>query len=162
MAKTYELIAVNTISSATANFTFSSIPSTYTDLVLICNSQIAGYQNIFLRPNSDSGSNYSRTYFYATGTAQGRGTVTTNANGLYVGSGEVSPNFQVSITHIMSYANTNVNKFSISRGNIPSDSVDFTSSMWNSTAAISSLYVYPSGNTFATGSTFSLYGIKAA
>ena len=38
MAKTYTPIATQTLSTATANVTFSSIPSAYTDLVIVCDN----------------------------------------------------------------------------------------------------------------------------
>jgi hypothetical protein len=63
MAKTYTLISSNTLSSAAASVTFSSIPSTYTDLVLQCSTRTdrsnQTYDNFRIRFNGDSGTNYS-------------------------------------------------------------------------------------------------------
>jgi len=61
---TYTLINSSTLTSATANVTFSSIPATYTDLLLIINAQsvqATTYDNVIIQFNADTGSNYSRT-----------------------------------------------------------------------------------------------------
>lgn len=60
MAKTYDLISATTITSATTDIDFSSIPATYTDLVLRIHG---GSESVEAFPqfrfNSDTGSNYS-------------------------------------------------------------------------------------------------------
>ena len=62
-------IATNTLVSATNSITFSSIPQGYTDLILI-HSNISGTtQQLRLTFNGDSGSNYSTTELYGTGSA---------------------------------------------------------------------------------------------
>jgi hypothetical protein len=63
------------------------------------------------------------------------------------------------ITHIMNYSNTTTYKTTVARSNNPARIVDFYINMWRSTSAISTVAF--TGN-FATGSSFSLYGIKAA
>jgi hypothetical protein len=63
-ASTYVPIATQTLGSATASVTFSSIPATYTDLVLIVAAQnvtASGVNNMALVLNSDGGTNYSMT-----------------------------------------------------------------------------------------------------
>ena len=57
---TYEPIATTTLTATNSTVTFSSIPSTYTDLVLIVNSLGTGsYYSI--QVNGDTATNYSRT-----------------------------------------------------------------------------------------------------
>ena len=61
MATTYEPIATNTLGSAAANITFSSIPATYTDLrVVVVALTTNNNWNIELRLNSDSSTLYSQ------------------------------------------------------------------------------------------------------
>ena len=69
--------------------------------------------------------------------------------------------FNQSITYFHNYANTNLWKthnFKAVRGN-SGGGVDLGQGHWKSTAAITSMYIYGFPNSFATGSTFSLYGI---
>jgi hypothetical protein len=63
----------------------------------------------------------------------------------------------------MSYANTNVFKTALIAGGLGSTEVNRHVGLWRSTSAVTSvgLLLNGSGN-FKTGSTFSLYGIKAA
>jgi hypothetical protein len=59
---TYEAIATQTLGSAAASVTFSSIPGTYTDLVLVVAGTLTtGTENIVMQFNGDTGSNYSVT-----------------------------------------------------------------------------------------------------
>jgi hypothetical protein len=86
------------------------------------------------------------------------------AHGLLVGGiANWDTNESIFILQINSYANAATWKTGSSRGNNPSSSVDRTGSLWKSTAAINSLTIRNGdGNSFLTGSIFTIYGIKAA
>lgn len=72
MTATYESIETTTLGSAAANITFSSIPSTYTDLVVVYTLKAeTASADIYMRFNSDSGSNYSNTILWGNGTSAG-------------------------------------------------------------------------------------------
>lgn len=177
MAKTYEPIATTTLGSAQANYTFSSIPSTYTDLVLVIHAKAASTlyynTNLLLRFNSDTNTNYSQTRLTGNGStaSSGRGS---NDVYTYVGqipnatSGNSANDRSANIVNIMNYANTTTYKTHVSRSNaIPSGSTSTNSveayvGLWRSTAAITSITILPDSNNLDTGSTFTLYGIKAA
>lgn len=62
----------------------------------------------------------------------------------------------------MNYANTNVYKTGL--GSVQSTQWDSTKTvgLWRSTAAITSVTYFTTGANFTVGSTFSIYGIKAA
>ena len=157
---TYVAIATNTLGSATASVTFSSIPATYTDLVLVCIGKMVsgGDANQPITFNGDSSALYSRTFMYGDGTSalSGRASGTTNLGFPYWNS----TNPVTTITQIMNYSNTTTNKTAISR-NAGSSTVTAEVGLYRSTSAISSITL-TGGVNFATGSTFSLYGIKAA
>ena len=80
MATTYEAIQTTTLGSAAADITFSSIPATYTDLVLVyIGATVSNNINYYLRFNGDTGTNYSYTYLSGTGSAVGSGRGSTTA-----------------------------------------------------------------------------------
>jgi hypothetical protein len=161
---TYTPIATTTLGSSATSYTFSSIPSTYTDLVLVIQTQwtTSGNSDCGLRFNGDTGSNYSRTYVEGNGTSatSGRGS---NENIMYI-TGYFSNTISTQIFQIMNYANTTTYKTAINReSSNPSDSnVGAKVGLWRSTAAINSVTIIGASKTFAAGSTFTIYGIAAA
>jgi hypothetical protein len=69
----------------------------------------------------------------------------------------------LSVTNIFNYANTNVYKSILTRGNKTGYGVETKVGMWRSTSAITSMTVFTTNNpNFESGSTFTLYGIAAA
>ena len=162
---TYDRLATTTLTSTTATITFSSINQTYTDLILVmsCSINTAG-GNCWVRVNGDTGSNYAYNAMYNSGSSV-LGTVNgSTALGLLAGClVGWDTNETIIILQINSYANTTTYKTGSSRGNNPSTAVDRSGSLWKSTAAINSLTILNgSGNSFLTGSKFTIYGIKAA
>jgi len=160
-AVTYTPVApMQTLSSPASSVTFSSIPGTFKDLVLVCNfKNTAGQTDNGVRFNSDSTSSYSRTQLYGTGSAAGsnRGSNETSMNFL----GYIGTTWGVSIMQIMNYSNTTTFKTALTRDNGASDQVITAVGMYRSTGAITSLYIFPASGTYDTGSMFSLYGIGA-
>jgi hypothetical protein len=169
MPKTYEPIATQTLGSASASVTFSSIPSTYTDLVLVINAgPTDGEEGAQFRLNTDNGSNYSYTSLYGTGsTATSIRASNLTAGRLTAGASAGATNTLTSnwIVQFMNYSNTTTNKTVISRDNIISGSypaVETLVNLWRSTAAISTIELRQSGSgQYMAGSTFTLYGIKS-
>ena len=160
---TYTPIATQTLGSAASSVTFSSISSTYTDLILICqNGNTSGSRaDIGLRFNGDTGSNYSRTNLLGTGTQalSARFTNETAMNLLgYPASGEINQ----TITHIMNYSNSTTNKTVLNRLNNLGYETMASVGLWRNTAAITSVQVLIASNTMPAGSTFTLYGVKSA
>lgn len=163
MPATYEPIATQTVSgSSTGTVTFTSIPSTYTDIVVVIN---AGYlsdsRDVTWTVNNDGGSNYSQT------TLQGNGSSATSSRNTSVvkfySNCLTHPNYGVGIIHLMNYANTTTFKTALSRSGTTVNVVEAAVHLWRSTAAINRLDFFPnvSGN-FLSGSTFTLYGILKA
>ena len=160
MPTTYTPISTQTLGSSAASVTFSSIPSTYTDLVFVMNTGNGTAEDILLRFNSDTGSNYSRVYLYGNGTITYTDKNSNVAFSYY--SAQNASNPITTIANIMNYSNTTTNKTFMTR--ISSASVAFTSvHLWRSTAAISTISLFTlSGNNLNAGSTFTLYGVKSA
>lgn len=162
MTVTYSQIATQTLGSAAATVTFSSIPGTYTDLVLIAQFTVTtGNSNIILYFNGSEATNYSFTGLGGSGGAA-VSSRSTNATGIqteYYGYGDQTQANR--IINIMNYANTTTNKTVIGRGNNSNNGTSAIVGLWRSTAAITSATIKADGTTFTSGSTFSLYGIKA-
>jgi len=162
MPVTYEAIATQTLGSGVTNLTFSSIPSTYTDLILVCNGNTAANANNYLQFNGDNGSNYSATRLSSDGSAASSARSTSATQILLDGFGYWTTGYNANkVIHIMNYANTTTNKTVLTRANNSAIGLDAIVGLWRSTAAITSIR-FNSDSTLQTGSTFSLYGIKAA
>jgi len=163
MTATYDCIATTTLGSAQSNVTFSSISGSFTDLVLvvfIASNSIN--DDMFLQYNSDTGSNYSNTTLRGNGTTASS-TRTSNATGARFSdqSSPTTSSSNIAIINIMNYANTTTYKTNISRSNNASTGIDAMVTLWRNTAAITSVKVFPASGNMASGSTFTLYGIKA-
>ena len=161
MAKTYEPIATATGTGSAGNITFSSIPSTYTDLVLVANIFTTTNANEILRVNNDTGSNYSVTSLYGTGTSalSYRG----SNNTAVIFQNEVFSSSTISaltVFNFINYANTTTYKTVISRSSQANRAAEAQVNLWRNTAAITSITIV--GTTFTTDAVFTLYGIKAA
>jgi hypothetical protein len=159
MPSTYTPIATQTLVSATNSVTFSSISGSYTDLVLVFNGTVSANQYVAVRLNSDTGSNYSWTRIDGDGSSaySSRGTSTTFGR---LGIGNPT-NRTLTISQFMNYSNATTNKTVLSRSN--TDFVGALVNLWRNTAAITSITVLTTtADTFTVGSTFTLYGIKAA
>jgi len=167
---TYEPLATTTVTgSTTTTVTFSSLSAAYTDLVVVASikGSIAS-TNIWFRVNNDSGTNYSTTYLEGDGVSVTsiRGSNTTR--GTIGGSLSVNDtNYNAEVMHFMSYSNTTTNKTILHRfnsigGTYPGVGANVT--LWRSTSAINRIdfLTDTAGVYIAAGSTFTIYGIKAA
>jgi hypothetical protein len=162
MPGTYEPIATQTLASAAASVTFSSIPSTYTDLVLIMNAKGTGAANPALRFNGDTATNYSSTVLHGSGSTGSSFYYTTATSIKTHNFGNAMNGVWTSyIANIQNYSNTTTNKSCIMRYNATSE-VDAGTGSWRSTSAITSVTIVSDDTSYDVGSTFTLYGIKAA
>lgn len=171
---TYEAIATQTLGSTATSVTFSSIPATYTDLVLVITGNDsrtgANDDSVALNFNTDT-STGSTNYSFTTLTGNGSSASssrTSNANGfdaLALGTA-TNTNPGTIVIHIMNYSNTTTYKTALTRGGNASSLTAATVGLWRNTAAINLVKLLPGYNgsphSFQTGTTFNLYGIKAA
>jgi hypothetical protein len=162
MATTYTPIATNTLGSATATVTFSSISGAYTDLVIVIEGALtsSAIAAITAQFNGDTASNYSVTNVSGNGTTASSTRFSTQTT-LYAGL--LSTTRSNTIFNIMNYSNATTYKSTLSRANVSSSTVRATVGLWRSTSAITSIvFGIDVADTFIAGSTFTLYGIKAA
>lgn len=165
MAITYEPINTTTLTTATASVTFSSISSAYTDLVLVVVPANSAGSTVRMQLNGDTGSNYSNTFLKGNGSSASS---TRSSSQTYLTlADDAAPTRtlgeSVWISHIMNYSNATTNKTILTRANVASVGVEATVGLWRSTSAITQVSVQQGGSvTFSVGSTFTLYGIKAA
>jgi hypothetical protein len=170
-AAAYESIMAVTLSGSTSSVTLTSIPSAYRHLqlrVFARSAQAASSDALYLRFNGDFTNNYSRHSLSGNGSA-----VSADAffpeNVVFAGTiaaaSSTSNVFGSYVIDVLDYTDTNKNKVLRSLGGYDANGsgvVDFRSSNWNSTAAITSITLanYTAGANFAAGTQFALYGIK--
>ncbi len=182
---TYSTIATYTATSSQTSYTFSSIPGTYTDLVLIINAR-SDRNDQANRPtdlikvtfNGSSASNYSDTVIGTNSSSSPFAYRETNqgflAVGAIPGAQSNSGEFGTNIFQFQSYSNTTTFKTMLARGGNPTSVGSgnyymgtmvglWRGSTGSSTEAITSITLAPYvGPNFVSGSTFTLYGIAAA
>jgi hypothetical protein len=173
----YESIATTTLTTASSSITFSSIPATYTHLqlrIITRSSSANNYDNIWMRLNSDTNSNYASHYLAGNGaTADAYAwSSETQIRSFYTTGGTASSNvFSVSVIDILDYANTS--KYKTTRhlngfdnngtgtSNYDKGTIVLSSGLWQNTSAISSINLQINGGVnFTQYSSFALYGIK--
>lgn len=161
MPATYEPIASTTVATASNTVTFSSIPSTYTDLILVWNGTTTVSQNVSLQFNSDAGSNYSVTRMRGTGSAA-ESSRWSNIT-LMFGPNPDTSNPSTVIWNVMNYSNATTNKTAIAKGGGAGGEAGAYVGLWRSTNAINALTVIIGGSAnMNIGTILTLYGIKAA
>jgi hypothetical protein len=167
MTVTYEAIASHTVTGTSTTALDFSVPSTYTDLVLVSSAAIsASGFSLVLRVgtagSADTGSNYSRTYIIGTGSGNGISGRDSNSTSIDLnGSSYTSGTPATTISQFMNYANTTTNKTILIRADGASDVVEAEVGLYRSTSALNFIRIFVASGYIFAGSTFSLYGIKA-
>jgi len=166
MTATYDSISSQTVSGSSTNtITFSSVSSAYTDLVVVMSvgatsGSNSGFGMYF---NSDTGTNYSDTRINGDGSSatSARGTSQPRILQCSFALPETASVYAPVITQIFNYSNTTTFKSTLTRSNSASTALQAVVGLWRSTAAITSVTFYTFAGNFSSGSTFTLYGIKA-
>jgi hypothetical protein len=154
---TYNLIQEATISgSVTSSVTFTSVPGTYDDLVVVCKGDNALDENLLMRFNSDSGANYE---LVSSGNVTAVQTADTS---IILTAGNETNNYIVCYT-IFGYRNTNWRKSVVGNNFTDPDTIRFRGGAWNNTATITAItFSTSAGTNFIAGTVFQLYGIKGS
>ena len=167
MANTFTLIASTTVGSGgAANITFSSIPSTYTDLLVKWSARSvksAAQESVYINFNGST-SNFSSKWLYGDGSgAYSLSTSTVESAGFCVAGTMTANTFTSADCYIPNYAGSNNKSFSIDsvdEGNQTTVYSELIAGLWSNTAAINSIKIYPAANNFAQYTTAYIYGIK--
>jgi hypothetical protein len=168
MADTFVKIATVTVGAGgAANIDFTSIPSTYTDLLLACSLRSTTTDQDPKMEFNGVTTGYSRR------TINGSGTVaaSSSASDAWIGTIDSTSNtastFANTQIYIPNYTSANYKSYSIDavmENNATQAFQTFNGSLWSNTAAITSIkFSALSGSlTFAQYSTATLYGILKA
>ena len=161
---TYTVTGSNLL--GTTGVTFTSIPSTYTDLIIVQQTKTTaaaiGRIN-FGNGSIDTGTNYSVTYLGGNGTSASSGR-NANIDGIYTRLAHNTTDWGDYTTHIQNYSNTTTYKTCLNRfNNVTYGATEAIVGLWRSTSAINTVRcLLDRAEYFVVGSTFTLYGIKAA
>jgi len=162
---TYTPIASFTVTAATSSVTFANIPQTYTDLMVVTNTQLAsGLTAVNYRFNSDATSSYSATRLYGNDLNVATSDRFTNMTSGYIGFTSTT-NFVTGVYQFMNYSNTTSNKTVLGRSGIHDygSYVFYYVGLWRNTSAVNSLTLLTdNGTNWNAGSTFAVYGISSA
>ena len=165
---TYTLISSVTVGSGgAANIEFTSIPATYTDLVLKISSRGTS-------ANASAGYYYDVTFNNTSANRTGRYLSKLNANpdsGIFTSWGLSTPSdftastFSSGELYIPNYTSANYKSSSLDSANENNSSTQrmtMSAGLWSDTAAITSIKLVQGGGNFAQYSTAYLYGISNA
>lgn len=166
MANTYVKIASVTVGSGgAANITFSSIPSTYDDLIVLLSLRgTSAFTNetVYVYPNGSS-ANGTRRALYGTGSVAGSESASNIRLDYSPDSSATASTFGNASIYIPNYAgatNKSMSLEGVAEGNVTGMYMAMTAALWSQTTAISSLEFDPVNGDFAQYSTAVLYGIK--
>lgn len=170
MANTYTLINSTSLSTTAASVTFSAIPATFDDLVVLYSVRVDGANNTnnqVVTFNSDTNGNYSETMVQGDGSSASSSRLTngTSLNLTSLNSGNsTSSTFSSHEIYIPKYTTTSVKPMSTFTATETNSAtgirIQANAQQYRGTSAISSITFTTSGLNFVSGSTFWLYGIK--
>lgn len=159
---TYEPLANTTLTSTQTEIIFDTISGSYTDLKIIFNFIPTAAMRTRVELNSDTGSNYSSTVLYGEGTAAASTRYISNTYFTFNAANNNS--IAMMELNFMSYAGS-TNKTilaAVAADENGSGQVSRGVGLWRSTSAITRIRLFTLASTFASGTTATLYGIKAA
>lgn len=170
-ATSFESIATVTVGSgAQSEIDFTSIPSDYTHLQIrgIARDSNSTTQQLRMRFNGDTGSNYTLHYLLGDGASASAGgsANTTHIQMVYCVALNSYTAFGGAVIDILDYKDAN--KYKTVRAlagydrNGNDSYIALDSGVWRNTNAINAIKLYLTGANFAQYSSFALYGVKGA
>lgn len=166
MPVTYKKIASTTVTAATVtDVQFTSIPGTYTDLVLLANARATrtGFpaDDLVIQFNGST-TGYSGKRLYANGTGVSNDSLN-DIRGFVSDADSTSSAFGSNIFYIPNYAgstNKSVSVDGVAESNATNAPLVLFAGLWSNTAAITSIKVFANNSNIVQHSTFTLYGIS--
>jgi hypothetical protein len=166
MATTFEIIDKNILTGNQTSITFSSIPSTYTDLQIVAavRTDRSGQadDDVLIKPNNSA---TDGTGILLLGDGSTAASYTSNVVYMIAkGATATSNTFSNCSVYVPNYAGSNFKSFSADltgENNTTGTNMQLVAQLWSDTSAITSLVFAPRyGTNFVSGSSFYLYGIK--
>jgi hypothetical protein len=174
MANTMTLIASSTVGSGgAASISFSSIPSTYTDLCVKISARMdtaaANVSYLKVRFNAATTNYADRTVFGSGAVAGSVFNIIGDQTGIYwlaipaaASTSSVFGNADVYVPNYNSANYKSVSIDSVSENNGTTTYAFLVAGLWQSTSAITSINLVPDAGALVQYSTFYLYGVKNA
>ena len=173
-AGSYDLLETEILTGTQASVTFSSLgdyASDYQHLQIRLTGRgtdaATGVTGNYLRFNGDSGANYSLHILFGNGSSVASTAETSSTwalAGLVASGGMTASSFTGTVIDILDPFETT--KYTTTRAltGIAANSsrIDLHSGSWRNTNALTSIEILMNSISFATGSRFSLYGLKVA
>ena len=161
-----ELIASTVLTGTATSVTFSSIPQTFRDLVLVVNARKSNNNSTDLLGIRLNGQTTSTSYYVVSMEGTGSSATYYAQNADYFWSSLNTNNMSgdtntLATFHVFDYSTTNKFKPLLCRSNNASLGTMATSGRNAVTTAITSLEVDTYADSFQSGGTFYLYGIPA-
>lgn len=161
-------IATVTVGTATASIDFSSIPATYTDLILVLSSRSTSndgnpWTGIAITFNGSS-ADFTGRRLYGTGSGSGSSDTSAPRAGITAGDTATANVFGNASIYIPNYAGSNYKSASIesvSETNGATSLVMLNALLWSQVAAINQITLTLGAGNFDTYSSATLYGIKS-
>lgn len=157
---TYVPIQAITLTANTATVSFTGIPQTYNDLILVIEGTLTASGNKRIYFNGLN-TNQSSTVLYGNGTSPASARYTGNGT-CYLDVVNSGTNRFTNTIQIMNYASQTTNKAYLSSHNSAAVATENIAGLWSSTSAITSFdLVVATGASavYANGTTFTLYGM---
>jgi hypothetical protein len=165
MPVTFIKIASSTVGAGgVSSITFSSIPSTYTDLVVKFSGNGSIINTALYMQFNGSSSSYTGRYLRGSGSAANSYTQVdfpSSVYGTYLSGSNTIPTNQE--FYIPNYASSNFKSVSVDAVEERNGTTAYamlTAGLWSNTAAITSITLSPDSGTILQYSTATLYGIK--
>jgi hypothetical protein len=163
-----ELIEAKTLTTTTANITFSAIPATYTDLHLVLSvrsSKNGNEDGLWISQINGSASNLSNKWLRGSGSSvissdsATYGILVGQVNGATATASSFS-NISIYITDYASANNKSISIDSVQERNATESYMGFTTGLWSNSNAVTSITLDTEVGDFVQYSTAYLYGIS--
>jgi hypothetical protein len=164
MANTYVKILSLSVSGVNP-INITSIPSTYTDLLVVISARDTASGGSYMTINGTTTGYSERLLFTGGSTVNSANQATTNIGWSYLtntsfATANTFSNCEFYIPNYAGSTSKTIASTSVTENNGAAANIYVNSALWSNGAAINSLSLVSSGGVFASDSTVTLYGIK--